>query len=115
MRRTTLGPLSSADLNSSALDVSAISGLGDLTANYGGRTSLNTSGIGKMMLNKSIIAPGTGKKPTIGRPSLAAGVGASDRRVPTRFPARFQPTRAVVVDFGCWSSVLPYCTHYCVR
>jgi hypothetical protein len=72
MRRSTLGPLAPADLNSSSLlDSSAIS-IGD------GRKSLSTSGIGKMLAGAK-PAPGTGKKAVGSRPSMAATGAGGDR------------------------------------
>lgn len=68
MRRTTLGPLSSADLNSS-LDTSVLS-VGD------GRKSLGTSGLGKLFAGKP-AGPGSAKKQVTHRQSLAPGGGAA--------------------------------------
>lgn len=69
MRRTTLGPLNTTDLNiSSSLDTSMVSVGGNENAN---RKSLSTSGIGKMLAATTKQAPGTAKKSNNNRQSVA--------------------------------------------
>jgi hypothetical protein len=73
MRRTTLGPISAADLNSS-LDDSRLS-LGV------GRKSLSTSQSGRHSLLKTTGAPGTAKKAApSSRLSIVPGGAPSDVR-----------------------------------
>ena len=58
MRRTTLGPLSAADLNNSMLD-----------------SSFSASGIGKLVAGKA-LGPGSAKKGTNYRLSITPGLTA---------------------------------------
>lgn len=90
MRRTTLGPLAPSDLNSSALDMSAVSIGGDVGG--GGpssRKSLSMSTLkgvlGKSQAPAAAAAPGTARKAAASRPSIAPGptatAGGTDRCV----------------------------------
>jgi hypothetical protein len=82
MRRTTLGPLNTTDLNiSSSLDTSMVSVGGEnYNNNASSRKSLSTSGIGKMLTATTKQAPGTGKKASNHRQSVAPTTSTTNDR-----------------------------------